>query len=581
MLVPSGVRADRIRLTTGEDAVGEIVSSDTTRVYIRTVGGELGIDRRRIRKVEIESASVGAVQRGLLELMAGRVREGLELWAQTAASGDAWASATLSAVLVDHGQELSRAVQKTGAMDRPRVIDRLTALAGNRGLSPEARFVCLQALSALDVPTRVSEILSGPSGWEIARAPGSRGFLTQFWRKQVRRNLAGRDYGEALKAIEQLRLVDEGAGQSQRALWALSQAGEARDRGDVLEALRISVEELLPVMPEVGRNRIAGLLEDLPAWVASAQAGPDRFGRARAFVETTLAQAMPVAAHGALEHLIVERGEVLLSEGRTTDTLELLESAPQLRNQERIRDLALRAEYQQRLDALPPGDPMALYRLGEWAAQQERDDWALESFRRCLESESVEPLATMQIKMVRNRQQSRALEESVRLYKSGRLFDALESLDPILKTSQDSEGGASPFLGEGRRMAELIRQELDLELKKRPYQAEVLYQQAERAFFTADYEGAVKNLAELLRTYGDTPAANRGDALLPQVMRAMQLDQIEGRTRPLPDIPDDLRARVSAEDGTRLDEEIRRLLEAIEPPRPGAATPKPNVPELR
>ncbi len=462
-------------------------------------------------------------------------------------------------------------------MDRPRVIDRLTALAETRRLSPEARFVCLQALSAMDVPTRVAEILGGPSGWEITQAPASRGFLTQFWRRQVRRNLAGRDYGEALRAIEQLRLVDEGAGQSQRALWALSQAGDARDRGDILEALRLSVEELLPVMPEVARNRIGGLLGDLPAWATNPQAGPDRFDRARAFVETTLAQAMPLAAHDALEHLILERGGVLLSEGRTTDTMELIGSAPQLRGQERIKDLALRAEYQQRLDALPPDDPMALYRIGEWAAQNGRDDWALQTFTRCLEFDAVEPLAVIQINLVRNRRQSRALEQSVRLYKAGRLFDALEALDPILKTPQDPETGPAPFLDEGRRMAGLIRSELDLESKKRPYQAEVLYQQAERAFFTADYDTAVKDLAELLRTYGDTEAARRGDALLPQVMRAMQLDQIEGHSRPLPNIPDDLRARVAAEDSTRLDQEIHKLLEAIEPAKPAVPTPRPNT----
>lgn len=559
--VAVSVRADRIRLISGRELVGQVLTTDTQRVYIRTEGGELGIERRRIASIERASPNVTRIEKGYLDLVAGEVLGGLRTWDKALSSGDRTAAKSLSRILVEKGATFRKSLKTLKGEDLRRGTDRLAALAHNEILSPEARFVCVKGLVDLDATTLAAEVLTGPEGSEIHLDATSRAYLIQFWRDEIRRKLAARDYDRALEAINQLNLLDANAGRSQRALWLLSRIGEARDKGDVLGALRLAVEDLLPLLPEVADNRIGLLLKELPDWASDPDAPANRFAEARKFVETTLAKPMPVAAADTLEDLIAEEGHMLLLEGRTTQTLRLIQSTPWLAKRGRIHALALQAEYRNRLSSLPKNNILALYRVGEWAANEGRDDWAIDLFQQCLDDDTVRPLAEAQLRLLHGRIDSAALQKSVKLYKEGRMFDALEALDPILKRKKGE--APSTFLKDASHMADLIRSDLRVESEKRPYQAEVVYQQAERAYFAGDYGAAIQHLAEVLRDYGDTPAAKRADSLLPQVMRTLQLEKMEHPKRSVPEVPPDLRSHAAAEKESRLDQEIHTLLDAL------------------
>ncbi len=554
-------RADRVILRAGTEVAGDILTSDSERLFIRTEGGELGIAHDRITSVVLESEAVTAVRAGLLDLVGGRTATGLETWAGAAGTGDPEAVKELGRELVERQDDVLRGIRDLASSEGPRAIQALTRVAQTETLAPDARYTALRGLVALGSREPVADLLKGPLGYQLAGDAITREFMVGFWRVEVRRRLATQEHLSALEAIENLRQVDEGAGRSQRALWTLSRIGEARDQGDVLEALRLAVEELWPLMPQVARNRAAVLLTELPDWATTGTLGIDRrFEAARSYLETDLRKIMPLEAEGALEDLLLARGQSLLGDGRTTDVLRLLQSSPLTGSRERLKALAVRAEFLQKKANLDPKDPMGLYRLGEWAAEHGRQDWALDSFWQCLRYDDLRPLAEAQIRIVRNEVESKALEQAIARYREGDRFGALEALTPILE--RDQTGAPSPFHDEAERMASLIRRELHTESTKRPYQAEVLFQQAERAFFAGDHETAIRKLADVLRKYGDTPAAERADQLLPRVLRQVEIDQMEGRQAPSPEIPDDLRERVP-EDRTRLDDEIRTLLDAM------------------
>ncbi len=591
-------RADEIRLKTGGRVEGEILSSDTLRIMIRTEGGELGIRRELTSEIRLDSGAERLVRRGFLDMLSGKMIEGLQTWQEALEKDLPRAESLLDRILTERRAEILEAAAKLPKEDSAKAAAAFEALARRESLSMDARFLCLRVLDRLGEWTEARRILAAIPLASIQTDAPRREFAAGFWREETKRKMAVRDSAAALEAIERMQQLDPQGGRSRRALFLLAQIGEARRRGNPIEALRIDAEQLLPLLPEVARQRASVLLEDIVRWTSAPGAPEGRFAEARASLEGPLGAAFPVEAQGALERLLAGEGRRLLDEGRTTDTLALLAGAPQTAHSEVLGALAFDAEFLARQAALAPGDPLAVFHLAQWALERRRLDKALPLLRQCLASETLRPLAEKQIALARGQIEAQALQRAIDLQKAGRPFDALDALDPILKREPDTPAVVSDqsdkadtsekpdkpgksesptpsaFRESASRLADIIRSTLTDESKKRPYQAEVVFQQAERAFFAGEYATALERLSETLRDYADTPAAERAAKLIPRVFLAIRLEQMEEPGKPFPPIPGDLRDRMT-QPPAELDGELRALLDEIE-----ATSPTPPPPRV-
>ncbi len=575
---PSAARADEIRLRHGATLSGEVLTSDSARLRVRVEGAEMEIPLSRVQSVVLSSQSENLARRGMGFLRKGKVLDGLDCWRRAAAEtgGEAQTELfALDALLRERGEEIQEAMGWLAPPEAARAIEPLETLAQCEALSLEARVACLRALLRLNSVSKVREILARLDSAALNASPPGRLFAREFWRGEIRRRLVTGEYAAALEAIERLRLHDAEAGRAHEALLHLSRIGEAREEGRLLDALRIALRDLLPALPEVGRNRLESLLKDLPAWAAGPAAPPGRFDEARRFLEEELAAAQPLEARAALELLILEHARALLAAGETTATLRLLGGAAP-GGEGPLRDLALEAEYLRRRAALAPGGLPALLDLAQWAAEAGRADWALDLYTQCLGSPALQEAAQARIDLLLEKRRADLLAQAIEHFDKDRILDALNTLSPFLEDTTPS-ALQSPYREKAMRIVDLARRSLDDQARRRPYQAEVIFQQAERAYFAGDYEPALQKIAEVLRDYPETPAARRADQLLPQLLRDIELEHLAGARRPLPVIPEDLRARLAA-DPSRLDQEIRTLLDSLEP---DAGAPAPPLPSPR
>lgn len=561
LVMTCAAQADRIELRSGGVLVGEVLTSDSERVIIRTEGGEMGLRRNQIVRLEVEPAALTLLHRGWMNLLSGKIEEGFENWTSVCAMDDAPAPDALSQMLVEREFQLLEAL---AGQSRSKVIvgrRYLSHLAENERLSATARLVCIRGLDTLGLSDDAARGLGKLEPAGGFSNPDHQLFVRRFWTAEIRRQQAHGDYGRALQAVEHLQRLDPQTAHSQRALWVMARIGDLHEKQDILDALVLVIDELHPLLPEIALHRLDRLLQELPGWACSASAPRDRFGSAREFLETRLANVFPLQAGTALDALLLAQADRLLEEGNTSATLLLLGGLDQEQTNEALRDRVIMAEYRNRLAMLPAGDLLGRYRLGEWALEHERPTWALALFQECARNESLRPLAEGRIQLLATQLDSEALQRAMDRFQQGRYFDALEALDPILK--RDDKLPASSLEEEARRLAEMIRKRLQVESEKRPYRAEVIYQQAERAFFSGNDAAAIQALAEVLRDYSETPAARRAEALLPRVMRAVELAHLEGRGKRLIALPPEVLER-ARHDTTGLDQEIRVLLDALD-----------------
>jgi tetratricopeptide (TPR) repeat protein len=498
-----------------------------------------------------------------MNLLAGKIEEGLDNWSTVLASGDASSSRELGALLIERESQL---IEMMGKRSRPKPIlggRSLSSLAENERLDASARLVCIRCLDALGLSDDAARALRTLEPFGAFSNPDHHGFVRRFWTSEIRRQQGHGDYARALEAIEQLQRLDPRAGHSLRALWVMARIGDLHESHALLDALTVVLDELHPLLPEIATHRLDGLLRELPGWACGATAPPERFAAAREFLETRLGKVFPIEAGMALDALLVSQADRLLGEGNTTATLALLGNSDEIQASEALRNRVIEAEYRNRLASLSDDDLMGRYRLGEWALEHNRPRWSLALFHECARDEALRPLAEGRIQLLATQLDGEALQQAMSRFQQGRYFDALDALDSLLK--RDPQLPPSTLYEEARRMADLIRNRLEVESHKRPYRAEVLYQQAERSFFSGNDAAAIQSLAEVLRDYGETPAARRAEALLPRVMRALEVAHLEGRGKRLIALPPEVLER-ARRDTTRLDEEIRGLLNVLDSP---------------
>lgn len=568
VLLATAAPADRVTLTNGQVLTGEILTSDTAKVRLRLEGSISDIARRRIRSIEMDSPARNRVLLGRTTIGQGAIAKGLEEWLGALQDEPEAAADMLANVVELQGDGLTEDFSRIATGERPLAAIRLGRLAGDSRIPTSARFFFLECLAPLGSPAEVEQALRSFEAGPLRDDPRRKQFAANFWRRRVRELLQESRFPEALEAVERLRVVDPESGRPERGLIVLTRAAQLRDAGRLPESLQVLAEELHPLLPEIARNRIDSVVASMPEWVElpeGVRAEPtdprvaERFRAAREAILGPLAKVEPMRAQAALTTLLSRRARVLLDAGESTSTLVLLrdnDTSPPLTSLERIRD---EATFLNRFQRIRPDDSLSMYRLGLWALDHERNDWAREAFLRVMGPQSLIDLAKERLISMAQREDAASLQRALEAYRAGKSFDALEELTPILRRTGAEN---SPVYREARKLADLARGAAQDETRKRPYQADVVLQKAEREFYGGDTDGAILSLVTLLREYGDTPAGARGRLLLPQVMRVAELERAAGARRPLPEIPREIREQVSASD-SGLDSEMKSILEAL------------------
>ncbi|MDX2174867.1 MAG: hypothetical protein SF028_00190 [Candidatus Sumerlaeia bacterium] len=548
LLLAATAPADVIHRKVGPPIQGYILSRSDGKVRVRS-GGSI-IQLRESDIVRIDAAEDAGA--GLAELEA-QLRGGDPVRAVEAA--------TLRLRGGGDAEELSRLFLRNSF----RLMERATALAGNDAIAyrlalrdlaaedplpDELRLFIAQVLfQSGDIEHAAAQVRRIAPGWFEGR-PIDRDWARRVLLDEVRRLAQSARFGEAIELASGLdEIVDAGAFRA-RPLALLAQAADARDSGRADEAMRLLTGELADAVPEVARNRAALLL-------ASLRTTADRDGtHADARAVAALARdRFPTDAEEAELDLFarevrwyLDRNDV---EGAwyTVNAVELGRRTPEL------AELAVRVEYLRREAETDRGNPLALFELALWCAANGLLEEAEPLFLESTKNETMRELAVAQLVLVRDAQDTARLEHALERYDAGDLREAGRLAALILAR----EGRRSAVAREAERLAKLSEDGLETEEKRRPYLAEVEYQQAERAYYLAEFSGALEHLRTILRNYEDTPAAERAKELLPAVRQQIELAYLEGRLRDLPRLD----FAVSGEaigSASRLREEIDALL---------------------
>lgn len=542
--------ADAVVHQNGQRFEGIIVLETERRIVIRTPGGELTIPRNKIVSVERSTVSSNAaieIENALRsEAPVAALRAALQ------AVEEGVDPESLSYTFIENRTLILRGLRESTKAQQNEARHLLRGLVDTDFASPSALHVMAQAYLELNSPLEASQCLHKAGLETLEENDETREWARDFLRRLVRELVVQGRHKEAVEQIERLRLVDPENARGQLPLLFLSTSARAREDDDFEEACRILHDELAPIMPEIAANRASLTLREMTKWA-------ERHGRekqARELLEIYLMPLIPLESIAARQRLYASQARRHLKEADPLRALRAVQQVPEEERSEELKDLAREADFQARLQDIEETDAPSLFDLGIWASEQGLYDQAHDIFLSVRENDVLRPIVDEQMGLMKKEHDMMLLEHALELYDQGLMEQAVE----VCNEMELNPGRETRLERQVQELAELARKELRQESRRRPYQAEAFYQQAERAYFTEDLDLAWRMIDLILSEYADTPAAQRAAALLPDVARQLELQLLEGRRKRVPDYGEAYE-RESIQKSESLDREIRSLLE--------------------
>jgi len=291
----------------------------------------------------------------------------------------------------------------------------------------------------------------------------------------------------------------------------------------------------------------------------------DRGSRLRVAREalTPIAAILPLEYATARNDLTERHAQWMMDHGDAVGALALIGEVPV---EERGREMAAlfrRAYHLVALAGIESDDAIGLLRHARWCAENELLSEALELFAQTRQNPNLRELSDELIRMTRAQRDTEMLEQARSMQVDGDHAGVLARTSALLL----NPGLESDLTREAEALDRISRQALRRDSERRPFEAIVLYQRAERAYFMGELSESLELLRILIRQFPDTPAASMAGRLQPDVMRAVEIAMLEGRRTNLPPIPGDLPVGMM-ENADRLSEEIRRMSAAETATRP-------------
>lgn len=336
---------------------------------------------------------------------------------------------------------------------------------------------------------------------------------------RIRHDLEVGDFSVALGMLIAMRQLDPDQAAARRTEMILLWARREREKSDFEKALRIYVDQLMDEYPNIARERIAYTLTEAETrWRAE--------GREREVILLYESFGLPHAPELARERLIelwkeigwraVAAGDVNAAR-RHFGQCELLSAGSAL------PDLAF-CEFVDMRDRLDPRDFAGHFSLGEWCERRGLVREARQMYEVAGKSELLRDFAVERMAAIDDQNGRRELERLLALYEKGRYAEVLEG---VLNLK------SGPLGVDVRKQADslqgLTETAIRIATAEHPQQAEVLWQQAERAWYLGELLTARDLIHTLTERYADTPAAARARELLEKLEPRMDLNILERR----------------------------------------------------
>lgn len=543
--------ADRVTLSNGRVIEGRILSTDDRFMQVDTGGLILRLEIDSVISVEKAEPYTNTLLRATTALRRRNMVEGIELLFVARREGAP--DEDLRRILLEHDYRLTQAIDRARPDEYAELRGALRALLESDIPGNETFFdISHQFFRLNDIDAAVQALNRIPRD-QILDNPVTRDWALKLMGQQVKQQLAQGSFHDALLTVEGMRRLGATADDPEFPLAHLSRSAEARERGDYANALRILIEDLHPLTPEIARNRLVHTVESLKLWA-------ERTKEFDAAVEAIapLEQLYPVIHLSARNHLAKLRVEHLMANGQSGAALEVF---AELEGQElppELTELRNRAYHEHTMKGLDETRPLELLKHGQWAAANGLLYESILIFERTRTNPNLRELSDQLLANATREYDTKLLEEAQILYDQG---DMLGTRERTLRILKNPDRG-SRLRAEAERLDKLAETAIDREEELRGPRAEVNFQQAERAFFMQDYEQSLKYINTVLNAFPETPAAARAARMLPDVVRALEISYLEGRTDRLPDVSAQFDLE-KIQESDRLGQEVRRLLEAL------------------
>lgn len=552
LLTGTGARADQITLANGRTIEGRIISETHRYVELETGGFVTKLSRDSITAIERAAEYKNTLLAAEAALKRREPVDAIELLFEARRQGAS--EEAIHDILDRLNGGIAGAIHTANARERGAIRRSIRALMEEDFLTSRTLFFASQNFFKLDDWESSAEALEQIATEDIQSDPPMRRWALELMRQLVRRRLARDDFEGAIEYVERMRRITGSEGHPNIPLAHLARSAAARERGDYEQALRIIAEDLSTTVPEIARNRAIYTIEKMKRWAENTR----RFSEAREML-APISDVYPILHASARGFLVELEARMLIGNAEPKTAMELLESIGESERSSEMERLYNQAYHEYQMGIMEESDPLALLKHAQWAMDHGLVDEAILIFEKTRQNPNLRDVSDQFLTNARRVRDTRLMEEARDLYSEGRMVEVLDRTQGLL-TNPDL---GSRLSEEARRLDQLARRSLNREVESRGPRAEVFFQRADRAFILQNYEESLSLLNLILSQYAETPAASRAAALLPQVIRGLELAYLEGRQDSLPELPRKITAE-QMQKYDRLDEEVRGLIEAME-----------------
>lgn len=508
--------ADRVEYIDGRIVHGIITRNEEDSVTIQNGDAEFKIPRSVIRQVVEGTPADHWLLKAKDELARGRTADGVIFLGNAAREGVQPES--LAAVMLFHERDLVAGIpslMSEGKASLAAALEhiRLAELPRQGELAVARYRLHLAAGDTRGSRIVLDELITS----HMKTLDQFRAELSGLLQSMIDVSMRAERFSETIDLIEQLRRLDQFSAGGKRIELVLLWARRERDRGDYRRALDIYRDQLMVDSPEIATDRIMTTLEE------AEKDFRNRNQVVRA-IELYQTYGVPVSEPATREKMVElwrEVGKNRLMFNELPEARQAFLMAEKIKPGSAGRDLVY-CDYYEKKSALEPGDFVARFELGEWCLDQGLTEEAREAFVIASDSEILREHAFAQIDRIDNHHAETELSRLLDLYQRGRYFEVTDGLNR-LRQKPLGEG----YEEQAKKLEDLTRDAIALSAAARPQQAEVLLQQAERAYFTGKLSESYHLLRTLSERYSDTPAAARGERFMRMVGPQMDLDRIE------------------------------------------------------
>jgi tetratricopeptide (TPR) repeat protein len=527
--------AETIELVGGRQIEGVIVERRDGKLIVLTKGGQLSIPQERVVRVVQEGPGADEPQKIALFLASGRFEEalaGLEAIVDDPVGVEPEHLLAILDALSAEADFIGNALTRRSPSLAARALAMFRRLLDDADLEPEEtpasrrwsagrfRVILARWHWTAGLADEAWEIFEGLDADFYAANPtlaaqATDQLLEALWSALSRRDL---DAGERL--LELLRPADESAWRAASAMFYIQAGASYRQSNDFARALAIYREKLAPLAPQLAKVHAERTL----AIADRTLRGSQEWKTLVALLEEHAPNLLePARAAELIESALEGGGMRALDEGNAEEALEWFRRLSARRGSGNERFFAL-AELSRRRARTVSENWLERYKIALYCLEVGLLDEAEREFRAVRQSvnEELAVEAARQLDLLQLQREVELFDKINAASKAGRYYDTLDLAMEFQRLYPLSD-----LSGQAAHMAELARSEIANAQLRRPYEAEILYQRAERTLFLQEVEEALALLDRVLTEYPETPAAQRAAALKQRAAAGVRARDLE------------------------------------------------------